>query len=320
MHFAGSSNNPLTAVTELESIRIFLTVADLASFSGAARRLGLPNATVSAAVRQLEQTLGTRLLQRTTRRVQPTQEGDAFATRARALLDDFDALRAMFRPGADGVDGRLRVNMSVAVAVKLVLPRLGEFLARHPKLQVDLGTADRRVDLIREGYDCVLRAGALDDSSLVARPLGSYRLVNCASPAYLRQRGHPRSLDDLARHVIVQYDAQLGGSAPLWEWHDGRQTRRAPVGAALTVDGTAAYEASCVSGLGLIQVPEAGVRELLQSGALIEVLPAFRPAPMPVSFVYPSRRHVPARTLAFMAWVETLLTPYLDAAGSSADQ
>lgn len=299
-------------MTELESIRIFLTVADLASFSGAARRLGLPNATVSAAVRQLEQTLGTRLLQRTTRRVQMTQEGEVFAARSRDLLGDFDALRTMFHPGADGLEGRLRVNMSVATATKLLLPRLGEFMARHPKLQVDLGTADRRVDLIREGYDCVLRAGLLTDSTLVARPLGSYRLVNCASPAYLQGRGHPRSLDDLASHVIVQYDPQLGGGTPLWEWYDGRQTHYAPVGAALTVDGTAAYEAACVQGLGLIQVPEAGVRELLQSGALVEVLPDFRPTPMPLSFLYPSRRHVPARTLAFMAWVETLLAPYLN--------
>lgn len=298
-------------MTELESIRIFLSVADLASFSGAARRLGLPNATVSAAVRQLEHTLGTRLLQRTTRRVQMTQEGEAFAARSRELLGDFDALRTMFRAGADGLEGRLRVDMSVALAAKLVLPRLGEFLARHPKLQVDLGTADRRVDLIREGYDCVLRAGTLTDSTLVARTLGSYRLVNCASPAYLERRGMPATLDDLAGHVIVQYDPQLGGSLPVWEWFDGRETRHAPVGAALTVNGTAAYEAACVAGLGLIQVPEAGLRAQLASGALVEVLPDFRPAPMPVSCVYPSRRHVPARTLAFMAWVEGVLGPYL---------
>lgn len=305
------STHSIAAVTELDSIRIFLTVADLTSFSGAARRLGLPNATVSAAVRQLEQSLGVRLLQRTTRRVQTTQEGAAFAVRGRDLLGDFDDLRAMFRPDA-GLSGRLRVNMSVAVATRLVLPRLGEFLARYPNLQVDLGTADRRVDLIREGYDCVLRAGPLNDSTLVARPLGSYRLVNCASPAYLARRGTPMSLDDLAGHVIVQYDARLGAGTPLWEWFDGRETRAAPVGAALTVDGTAAYEAACEAGLGLIQVPRAGIVDVLASGALVEVLPDYRPAPMPVSFVYPSRRHVPARALAFMDWVAALLGPLLD--------
>lgn len=299
---------------ELDNIQVFLKVAELASFSGAARRLGLPNATVSAAVRALEQELGVRLLQRTTRRVQMTQEGEAYYARSRALLDEFAELRAMFRHGGEHLSGRLRVDMSVAVATSVVLPRLGEFMARHPLLQVDLGTADRRVDLVREGYDCVLRAGLLADSSLVARPLGSYRLVNCAAPAYLARHGTPRSLDDLAAHRIVHYDTLLGASSPGWEWFDGRETHVAPVGAALTVNGTAAYQAACVAGLGIAQIPEAGVRPLLQSGALVEVLPALRAAPMPVSFVYPSRRHVPARALVFMDWVAELLAPWLDPA------
>ena len=310
MDFAGITNNP--PMNELDTIRIFLKVAELESFSGAARQLGLPNATVSAGVRQLEQALGTRLLQRTTRRVQPTQEGAAFYARSRDLLGDFDDLRSMFQQGGDGLEGRLRVDMSVGMAAGIVLPHLGEFMARHPRLAIDLGTADRRVDVIREGYDCVLRSGPLDDSSLVARPLGSYRMINCASPAYLERYGVPRRLEDLMDHVIVHYDAQLGGSAPVWEWADGAHMRTAPVGGLLTVNGTAAYGAACRAGLGLIQVPEGGVRKDLRSGLLVEVLPDFRPAPMPVAFVYPTRRHVPARTLAFMDWAQTLLAPYLE--------
>jgi len=300
-------------MSELETIQIFLKVAQLQSFSGAARQLGLPNATVSSAVRELEAALGTRLLQRTTRRVQMTQEGEAFYARSRELVADFDALRSMFRSGADVLTGRLRIDMSVAMASRIVLPRLGGFMAMHPQLLVDLGTADRRVDVIREGYDVVLRAGTLQDSSLVARPLGSYRLVNCASPAYLEQYGTPRTPDDLARHRVVHYDALLGGSAASWEWFDGENTHAAPVEAALTVNGTVAYEMACVAGLGLIQAPEAGLREHLRDGALVEVLPEFRPAPMPLAFVYPTRRHVPARALAFMDWAQALLAPYLEA-------
>jgi DNA-binding transcriptional LysR family regulator len=299
-------------MNELEAIPIFLKVAELESFSGAARQLGLPNATVSAAVRQLEQMLGTRLLQRTTRRVQMTQEGEAFYLRSREVLDEVDSLRGMFRSGADVLTGRLRVDMSVMMATKLVLPRLGEFMAKHPQLTIDLGTADRRVDLIREGYDCVLRAGVLLDSSLVARPLGSYRQVNCASPAYLAQYGTPQRLDDLVQHRLIHYDAQLGGSAPAWEWFDGAQPHYAPVGSALTVNGTASYEAACLAGLGLIQVPRAGLREHFDAGRLVEVLPDYQPAPMPLAFVYPTRRHVPARAVAFMDWVAALLAPYLD--------
>jgi DNA-binding transcriptional LysR family regulator len=294
-------------MNELDTIRIFLKVAELESFSGAARQLGLPDSTVSAGVRQLEQALGTRLLQRTTRRVQMTQEGEAYYARSREVLDEVELLRGMFRGGADVLTGRLRVDMSVAMATNLVLPRLGEFMARHPQLAIDLGTADRRVDLIREGYDCVLRAGVLLDSSLVARPLGSYRLINCASPAYLAQYGTPQRLEDLPNHRLVHYDAQLGGSAPAWEWFDGEQTRHAPVGSALTVNGTASYEAACVAGLGIIQAPQAGLRELLASGKLVEVMPDYRPAPMPLAFVYPTRKHVPARAVAFMDWVAGLL-------------
>lgn len=299
-------------MNELDTIQVFLKVAELESFSGAARQLGLPNATVSAAVRQLEQQLGTRLLQRTTRRVQMTQEGEAFHARSREVLNEVEALRGMFRGGADVLTGRLRVDMSVMMATKLVLPRMKEFMARHPQLTIDLGTADRRVDLIREGYDCVLRAGTLLDSSLVARPLGSYRQVNCASPAYLERYGPPQRLEDLARHRLIHYDAQLGGSAPAWEWFDGERTHYAPVGSALTVNGTASYEAACVAGLGIIQVPQAGLREQFSAGRLVEVLPDYRPAPMPLAFVYPTRRHVPARAVAFMDWVAELMAPYLD--------
>lgn len=306
-------------MNELDTIQVFLKVAELDSFSGAARQLGLPNATVSSAVRQLEANLGTRLLQRTTRRVQLTQEGAAFYARSRELVADFDALRSMFRGGADVLSGRLRIDMSVAMAARIVLPHLGEFMARHPRLLIDLGTADRRVDVIREGYDCVLRAGTLQDSSLVARPLGSYRLLNCASPAYLRAYGTPHTLDDLAHHRVIHYDAQLGGSAPAWEWFDeaAGQSCSAPVGAALTVNGTVAYEAACLAGLGLVQAPEAGLRERLRDGSLVEVMPDYRPAPMPLAFVYPSRRHVPARTLAFMAWAQALLAPWLKSSGAT---
>lgn len=299
-------------MNELDTIQVFLKVAELESFSGAARQLGLPNATVSAAVRQLEQQLGTRLLQRTTRRVQMTQEGEAFHARSREVLDEIEALRGMFRAGQDVLTGRLRVDMSVALASELVLPHLGEFMAKHPQLAIDLGTADRRVDLIREGYDCVLRAGVLLDSSLVARALGSYRLANCASPAYLAQYGTPQQLEDLVRHRLIHYDAQLGGSAAAWEWFDGERTHYAPVGSMLTVNGTASYKAACLAGLGIIQVPRAGLRELIEAGKLVEVMPDYRPAPMPVSFVYPTRRHVPARAVAFMDWVGALLKPYLD--------
>lgn len=298
-------------MNDIDAIAVFLKVAELGSFSGAARQLGMPNATVSAAVSELEQALGTRLLQRTTRRVQMTQEGEAFSSRSREVLEQVESLRGMFRSGGASVTGRLRVDMSVGVATDLVLPRLGEFMARHPQLLIDLGSADRRVDVVRDGYDCVLRVGTLSDSNLVSRHLGDFQLMNCASPAYLAQHGLPQSLDDLPRHRLVHYDSSLSGSAPCWEWFDGEETRRIPMPGALTVNSTAAYRAACLAGLGMIQAPESGLRSLLADGRVVEVLPQWRAAPMPLSFLYPSRRHVPARTRLFMDWVAEVLAPWL---------
>lgn len=298
-------------MNDIDAIAVFLKVAELGSFSGAARQLGMPNATVSAAVSELEQDLGTRLLQRTTRRVQMTQEGEAFFGRSREVLEQVESLRGMFRSGGVNVTGRLRVDMPVGLATDLVLPHLDTFMARHPQLLVDLGSADRRVDVVRDGYDCVLRVGTLSDSNLVARHLGDFRLINCASPAYLARHGQPNNLDDLARHRLVHYDSALAGSAPCWEWLDGDETRRLPMPGALTVNSTAAYRAACLAGLGIIQAPEAGLRPLLAEGRLVEVLPQWRAAPMPLSFLYPSRRHVPARTRLFMDWVAELLAPWL---------
>ena len=216
-------------MNQLDTLKIFQRVAELASFSGAARQLGLPNASVSLAVQQLEQMLGTRLLQRTTRRVQLTADGEAFYRRSQDLLDEFESLRGMFRAGGQPLSGKLRVDMSSAMAREVVLPALPTFLAQHPQLEIELSASDRRVDLVAEGFDCVLRTGTLDDSSLVARPIGHLVQINCASAAYLKRHGTPRSLEDLAHHQLVHYRQVLGGRSPGWEWFDGTQTRTLPM-------------------------------------------------------------------------------------------
>ncbi|WP_343584592.1 LysR family transcriptional regulator [Herbaspirillum sp.] len=298
-------------MNQFDTLQIFQRVAELASFSGAARQLGLPNATVSLAVQQLEQMLGTRLLQRTTRRVQMTADGEAFYRRSKELLDDFESLRAMFRAGGKALAGKLRVDMSSAMAREVVLPELSGFLEQHPQLEIELSASDRRVDLIGEGFDCVLRTGTLDDSSLVARPIGHLVQINCASPAYLERYGVPSTLEDLAHHKLVHYRQMLGGRSPGWEWFDGKQTHYVPMAGSLTVNSTETYDAACQAGLGMIQLPLVGPRKrrLLAQGALVEVLPQYRPAPMPVSLLYASRRHVPARVAEFMDWLHALILP-----------
>ena len=179
-----------------DELRIFSRVAELASFSRAADQLGLTRARVSVAVQQLEERLGTRLLQRTTRSVRLTEDGARFLDRCKDYLAEGEQLATMFRLHAGGLTGRLRVDLPNAIARDLVIPRLPEFLARHPALEVGISTSDRRVDLVHEGFDCVLRVGMLGDSELVARPLGALRMANAASPGYLRAHGTPRTLDD----------------------------------------------------------------------------------------------------------------------------
>jgi DNA-binding transcriptional LysR family regulator len=172
---------------------------------------------------------------------------------------------------------------------------------------------DRRVDLVREGFDCVLRVGQLGESSLIARPLGHYQMVNCASPAYLERHGTPTDLDTLAaHHRLVHYVPNLGGRTTGFEYLDAQgQARQQVVPGALTVNTTAAYEAAALAGLGIIQVPEAGMRQHLAAGRLRAVLPDWPAPPMPVSLLYPNRRHLPRRVQVFMQWLAALVTPRL---------
>jgi DNA-binding transcriptional LysR family regulator len=295
----------------LAVMRIFLRVAELGSFTRAADQLGLPKGNASAAVQRLEADLGTRLLHRTTRRVEMTQDGSAFFERCREVLGEVDALPGLFREGA-ALQGRLRVDMPVAMARNHILPRLPEFLDAHPQLEMELSCTDRRVDLVREGFDCVLRIGPLGDANLHARPLGSLRMVNCASPGYLKAFGTPRRLTDLSRHRLVHYASSLGGRPAGWEWVEDGRPSSVSIPGVVTVNNTDAYQAACLAGLGLIQAPATGVRHHLESGALVEVMPRHRPASMPVSLVYASRRQLPARVLAFMDWLAQVLAPQLE--------
>jgi len=297
----------------LESMQTFRRVAELASFTQAAEHLGLPKASVSMAVQQLEARVGVRLLHRTTRRVQLTQDGLLFYERCEDLLSDMDELTGMFKQSPAQLSGRLRVDMPVGVARHLVLPALPRFLQTHPGLFIELGSTDRRVDLVREGFDCVLRVGVLDDSGLIARPLGQLTQINCASPAYLKTFGMPFTLDELKWHRLVHYQPNLGGRPTGWEWVDGGQTRTIAMPGVVTVNSTEAYQAACLAGLGLIQAPAAGLLPLVAQGLLVEVLPQHRAPSLPVSIVYPHRRQLPRRVQVFMDWLSELLQDYVDA-------
>lgn len=296
---------------DLESVRMFVKVALLASFTRAAEQLGMPKSRVSLHVKALEIELGSRLLQRTTRAVRLTPDGEQFLARARLLVDEADELATMFQ-ATSTLRGRVRVDLPTGFARNLVIPRLPDFLALHPHLELVVSTTDRRVELVREGFDCVLRIGNLADSNLIARRLGVLSMMNCASPSYLRKFGSPRGLADLDRHQIVHYSLSLGGDEPSFEYRKGARFVTRPMRSVITVNNTDAYSSACIAGLGIIQAPRLGMREAIASGLLVEVLPDLTCEPMPVSLVHSHGRSVPKRVRALMNWIAQVMEPALD--------
>ncbi|NTZ52127.1 MULTISPECIES: LysR family transcriptional regulator [Citrobacter] len=297
---------------KIHAMQLFLRVAELESFSRAADTLGLPKGSVSRQIQALENHLGTQLLHRTTRRVQLTQDGMIYYERAKDLLSNLDELDGLFHHDPTSISGKLRIDMPVGVARNLVMPRLPAFLHQYPGLELELSSSDRLVDLIREGFDCVVRVGALKDSGLIARPLGKLTQINCASPQYLARFGYPESLDDLASHAVVHYAVNLGTRSQGFEIATDNGPRWIKTGGMLTVNSTETYHAACLAGLGIIQVPRVGVREALRAGTLVEVLPQYRAEPMPVSLLYPHRRNLSRRVHLFMEWLTGVMKDYVD--------
>lgn len=208
----------------IDHLRIFLRIAACAGFSQAAEQIDLPPVTVSLAVQQLELRLGARRLHRTTQRVGLTPDGEALLDRAATLVADMEDIEQHFRPAGRAIASRLRAEVPSRIARGLMAPALPGFLDPYPKLGIELGSSDRMIDLVHEGVDCALRAGSLAPSSLVARPVGAFELVNSASASYLQRHGMPVRPEDLPQHLAVHYVSPTSGHAAPWEWQEGLQT------------------------------------------------------------------------------------------------
>jgi len=293
----------------LHAMRIFARVAHLGSFTKAAEQLQLPRPTVSNAVQYLEKHLMVRLLQRTTRRVALTAEGATYYERCTRLLADLDDAETLFDDAGASPRGVIRVDLPERFALNKVIPALPEFHARYPDLRVVLSTTDRFVDLVADGIDCAVRVGVLSDTSLVARRVGGMAQTNCASPAYLARYGTPRSPDDLPDHVAVGYFSSRTGRELDWEYADmdSGVLQTVTMRSVVAVNSSQAYLACCLAGLGLIQVPRDGLAPLFEDGSLVEVLPEWHAAPLPVSVVFPHSRHLAPRVRIFVDWLAQTL-------------
>jgi LysR family transcriptional regulator for bpeEF and oprC len=252
----------------------------------------------------LETSLGVRLFQRTTRKVALTAEGERFYERVQEILAGISAATSMFDRSGATLAGRLRVDIPTAFAQMEFIKSLKEFTASYPGINMVLGVTDRAVDLIGEGIDCALRIGDLPDSTLIARPIAMATMVTCAAPEYLHEHGEPETLDDLASHRGVNFLSGQSNRTLPWHFSVKGQDRAFVSNAGITVTESNAYVQCGVSGFGIIQAPGITVAEHLDSRGLVEILKPYRPAPRPVSLLYPSRTHLAPQVQVFIEWLQ----------------
>jgi DNA-binding transcriptional LysR family regulator len=285
-------------VDGIGDIRTFIAVADARSFAAAARRLAISPAQASKLIARLEDRLGARLLNRTTRDVSLTDVGRAYLDRARGLVDEFDALETSVRDTARGPRGLLKISAPVSFGALQLQPALLDFAAAFPELGLEVAYADRAVNLVAEGFDAAVRIGWLSDSSLVARRVASTRIVTCASPTYLAQHGAPARPEDLAGHETV---LDLNSRDPFVRgFLDGERRVEVRVHGRLRFSRAEACLAAARADCGVAREPAFAAAEDLRSGQLIPLLPGFEPPPLPIHVVYPHARHLPAKVRVFV--------------------
>lgn len=289
---------------QVKAMKVFVRIYERSSFTLAADDLNLPRATLTHTLNQFEAWLGTRLLERSTRRVRPTLDGEAYYQRCVLLLAELEEAELAFRGVAP--KGRLRVDLHGTLAKYFVIPALPQFMARYPEIELSISEADRFVDLIAEGVDCVLRAGTLGDSALIGRRVATLRQVTCASPTYLRKYGEPKCLADLATHRAVNYVSRTTAKLFPFEFMVDGELEEVIIEGALSVFGAEIYSASAVAGLGIIQCPHYRMAELIEQGVMREILTDTPPPPMPVSVLYPHNRHLSPRVRVFVDWLSEI--------------
>ena len=279
-------------------MRTFAAVVDAGSFVKAADQLEMSKAAVSRYVGELESRLGIRLLQRTTRRLSLTDEGQVFHARCKELLANLDEAEAEITSRSAQASGLIRINAPFSFGIRHLAPLWGEFHARHPRLTIDLTLADRVVDLVDEGYDVAIRIATLPNSTLICKQLASTRVVLCASPRYLAQHGTPTHPSQLAQHAVISYSYLASRD----DWHfDGPQgrvsVRTVPW---MHSNNGDTCRAAALADQGVILQPTFLVRDDLDAGTLIELMPEYRSLELGIYAVYPTRKHVTPKVRALI--------------------
>ena len=295
-----------------DAMQAFARVVETGSFTKAAATLHMSRTTVTQLVQQLEARLRVRLLNRTTRQVNVTADGAAYYERVVQLLADMDDAETSLSSAAAAPRGRLRVDVPSPFARLVLVPALPQFHARYPDIQLDLGVSDRRVDLIGEHVDCVVRGGTITDQSLIARHVGDLQLGVYAAPAYLQRRGvpaHPRELEDSVHRIVGFLWARTGKPLSI-AMHRGDDHLQVQGRYVVALDDGNAYLAAGLAGLGVLWLPAYMAKAPMASGALVRLFEDWQLDPMPMHIAFPPNRHVSAKVRVFIDWVIELMAEH----------
>ena len=286
-------------------MKTFAAVVDGGSFVQAADALDMSKPAVSRHVAELEQRLGVRLLQRTTRKLSLTEEGRLFYGRCKTVLADVEVAEEEITAQSVAVKGLIKVNVPVSFGLLELAPLWPDFMARYPEVQLDITLADRIVDLVEEGYDLAVRIARLPNSTLVSRKLASTRLVLCASPGYLKKHGRPKHPAELADHAVLSYSLLASGDQ--WSFEGPQGPVAVTVKPVLRTNSGDTCIAAARKHKGVVLQPSFMVQADLQSGALVELMPTFRSIEFGIFAVYPTRQYVSPKVRALIDFLAKAL-------------
>lgn len=297
----------MTTRIDLNDMLLFAQVAESLGFSAAARALGMPRSTVSRRIAELEEALGVRLVQRTTRRLSLTDVGAAYAERCLAVRAEVEEANLAVTSAGETPRGRLRITSPIEIGRRYLPAVVADYAARYPDVEVELELSDFARDLVAEGWDLAIRVGSLGDSSLIARKLGPTDQFLCGSPAYLARRGAPTHPRDLADHDTIVMTAGIGGFH--WEFTGPEGPTSIEIHPRIVTNDFDAVRALAEAGLGLARLPSWVAREPLERGDLVRCLEQHAPSALEVSAIYPTRRHLSAKVRCFLDLLEKHFDP-----------
>jgi LysR family transcriptional regulator, regulator for bpeEF and oprC len=276
---------------QFNDLASFVAVAETMAFASAARRLGASTSGVSKSINRLEKRLGVRLFTRTTRRVALTAEGKLYYARSRDILEALADAEGELADASKALKGRIRIDMPIVFGERHVIPLLAAFKQLHPGVDLDIMLSDTITNLVEDSIDVAIRFGDLGDSRIMARKIGICRLITCASPAYLKANGTPKTINDLSSHTCVTFQFRSSGRSHNWRFSSKGKTVEKETSTSLVVNDGSAHRRLAFLGAGIVQDLNVNVAEEIANGSLIEILKSHSVEAFPLSIVWPAGRH-----------------------------